>query len=165
MDAACDNLAGATDIIFHRARILGSSAGSAAGCIERLHSVRAAAGQPGNLRPETMGKSPCWLAGGHCYDEPGDRGVAMLDFAHLHAAAGWALARTMRGEYRDYQESRPSGAQNLHIHCQDDQYGPKGEKNHLKRNPIRPAGAAHSAERPGLFGRFCAKSRLWKTTP
>jgi len=143
MDAAhYGNLAGATDIIFHPGsyferpadEVLEVAIPRLQGCVDELR----AAGNPVTLRPETMGKTAML---GSLEDTlamareiPGV--VPCLDFAHLHARAG-------DGSINSYEEwsarlklysnalGKPA-LKHLHIHLSGIEYGPKGEKNHLK---------------------------------
>jgi deoxyribonuclease IV len=143
MDAAhYGNLAGATDITFHPGsyferpaeEVLAIAIPRLRGCVEELR----AAGNPVTLRPETMGKSAML---GSLEDT-----LAMareipgvgpcLDFAHLHARAGdgsvnsydeWSTRLKMYG-----QALGKPALKRLHIHLSGIEYGPKGEKNHLK---------------------------------
>jgi deoxyribonuclease-4 len=143
MDAAhYGNLAGATDIIFHPgsyferqpAEVLPLAIDRLAGCLEELR----AAGNPVTLRPETMGKRALLgslddsLAMSHALEgvEP------CLDFAHLHARTGdgtlnsydeWS--RLLDGYAHTLGEAALS---RLHVHLSGIDYGPKGEKEHLK---------------------------------
>jgi len=143
MDAAhYGNLAGATDIVFHPGsyferppeEVLKVAIPRLQGCADELR----AAGNPVTLRPETMGKSAMLgsledtLAMGRAVE-----GVQpCLDFAHLHARPGdgtfntydeWAYA--LDGYAKILGEA---ALQRLHIHLSGIEYGPKGEKNHLK---------------------------------
>lgn len=143
MDAAhYGSLAGATDIIFHpgsyferpAADVLQVAIPRLAGCVQELR----AAGNPVTLRPETMGKSAML---GSLEDTlemsqsiPGV--LPCLDFAHLHARPGDGSVNSY-GEWmslleRYAQSLGHSALQNLHIHLSGIEYGPKGEKNHLK---------------------------------
>jgi deoxyribonuclease-4 len=143
MDAAYyGHLAGATDIVFHPGSYFGRlpqevlplAIERLRGCVEELR----AAGNPVTLRPETMGKSAML---GSLEDTlvmsrsiPGVQ--PCLDFAHLHARAGDGSLNT----YNEWMvvldacaEALGSAAlNNLHIHLSGIEYGPKGEKNHLK---------------------------------
>lgn len=143
MDAAhYGNLAGATDIIFHpgsyferpAAEVLKIAIPRLAGCVDELR----AAGNPVTLRPETMGKSAML---GSLEDTlemsksiPGV--LPCLDFAHLHARPGDGSVNTYQEwlalleEYR--QALGQAALKQLHIHLSGIEYGPKGEKNHLK---------------------------------
>lgn len=143
MDAAYyGNLAGATDIVFHPgsyfeqppAQVLKTALPRLAGCVEELR----AAGNPVTLRPETMGKSAML---GSLEDTlamatavPGV--LPCLDFAHLHARAGDGSMNSY-GEWMQILEQYANALgeaalQTLHIHLSGIEYGPKGEKNHLK---------------------------------
>ncbi len=143
MDAAhYGNLAGATDIIFHPgsyfgndpAEVLKTAIPRLAGCVDELR----AAGNPAILRPETMGKSAMLgsledtLAMGKTIPDV----EPCLDFAHLHARPGDGTVNTYE-EWANYLElySKALGKDSLkrlHIHLSGIEYGPKGEKNHLK---------------------------------
>ncbi len=143
MDAAhYGNLAGATHIIFHPGSYFGRSPEEVLPlAIERLAScideLRAAA-NPVTLCPETMGKSAMLgsledvLAMSRAM--PGV--TPCLDFAHLHARPGdgsmntydeWA--RLLNGYV---QALGRDGLAHLHIHLSGIEYGPKGEKEHLR---------------------------------
>lgn len=143
MDAAhYGNLAGATDIIFHpgsyferpAAEVLKVAIPRLAGCVDELR----AAGNPVTLRPETMGKSAML---GSLEDTlemsksiPGV--LPCLDFAHLHARPGDGSVNTYQEWLAILEEYRQALGQaalkQLHIHLSGIEYGPKGEKNHLK---------------------------------
>lgn len=143
MDAAhYGSLAGATDIIFHpgsyfekpAAEVLKVAIPRLAECMQELR----AAGNPVTLRPETMGKSAML---GSLEDTlemsktiPGV--LPCLDFAHLHARPGDGSVNTY-AEWVSllelYAKALGEAAlQNLHVHLSGIEYGPKGEKNHLK---------------------------------
>jgi deoxyribonuclease IV len=143
MDAAhYGNLAGATDIIFHPGsyferppqEVLAVAVPRLRGCVDELR----AAGNPVTLRPETMGKSAML---GSLEDTltmaseiPGVE--PCLDFAHLHARAGDGSINSSE-EWSDrlklYSDTLGKPAlRHLHIHLSGIEYGPKGEKNHLK---------------------------------
>jgi deoxyribonuclease-4 len=143
MDAAhYGNLAGATDIVFHPGsyferppeEVLKVALPRLQGCADELR----AAGNPVTLRPETMGKSAMLgsledtLAMGKAV-----RGVQpCLDFAHLHARPGDGTVNTY-DEWSRYLEQYANALgsdalRRLHIHLSGIEYGPKGEKNHLK---------------------------------
>ena len=143
MDAAhYGNLAGATDIIFHPGsyfqrpseEVLAVVIPRLRGCVEELR----AAGNPVILRPETMGKSAML---GSLEDTlamsreiPGVE--PCLDFAHLHARAGDGSINTYdewstRLKMYSNTLGKPALGR-LHIHLSGIEYGPKGEKNHLK---------------------------------
>jgi len=143
MDAAhYGNLAGATDIIFHPGSYFGQPASEVlplaierlAGCLQELHEQ----GNPVFLRPETMGKSALLgsLEDTLALSRPFPAIRPCLDFAHLHARPG-------DGSMNTYQEwvsvlaayraaLGESALQELHIHLSGIQYGPKGEKEHLR---------------------------------
>ena len=143
MDAAhYGNLAGATDIIFHPgsyferppAEVLEVAIPRLQGCVDELRK----ADNPVILRPETMGKSAML---GSLEDtlemSKAIEGVEpCLDFAHLHARPGDGTINTY-DEWSRYLEmySKALGKKSLkrlHIHLSGIEYGPKGEKNHLK---------------------------------
>lgn len=143
MDAAhYGNLAGATDIIFHPGSYFGREPSEVLpvavqrlkGCLEELRSN----GNPVILRPETMGKSALLGSLEDCIVMSQEiEGVEpCLDFAHLHARSG-------DGSSNSYHEwvsllngyAHELGSQalhSLHIHLSGIDYGPKGEKEHLK---------------------------------
>ena len=143
MDAAhYGNLAGATDIVFHPgsyfgndpAEVLKTAIPRLGACVDELR----AAGNPVTLRPETMGKSAMLgsledtLAMGQAI--PGVE--PCLDFAHLHARPGDGTVNSYE-EWANYLESYSKALgkgslKRLHIHLSGIEYGPKGEKNHLK---------------------------------
>lgn len=143
MDAAhYGNLAGATDIIFHPGsyferppeEVLKVAIPRLQGCVDELR----AAGNPVTLRPETMGKSA--MLGS--LEDTLEMGKAIqgvepcLDFAHLHARPGDGTVNTY-DEWSKYLEScgkalGKKSLKRLHIHLSGIEYGPKGEKNHLK---------------------------------
>ena len=143
MDAAhYGNLAGCTDIIFHPGSYFGNDPTDVLkvaiprlrGCVDELR----AAGNPVTLRPETMGKSAML---GSLEDTlemskaiPGVE--PCIDFAHLHARPGDGTVNTY-DEWAGYLEIYgkalgEAGLKNLHCHLSGIEYGPKGEKNHLK---------------------------------
>jgi len=143
MDAAhYGNLAGATDIIFHPGsyferpaeEVLAVAIPRLRGCVDELR----AEGNPVTLRPETMGKTAML---GSLEDTlemakaiPGV--VPCLDFAHLHARAGDGSINSYEewaARLKSYSDAlgKPS-LKRLHIHLSGIEYGPKGEKNHLK---------------------------------
>lgn len=143
MDAAhYGNLAGATDIIFHPGSyferppevVLKVAIPRLGGCLDELRE----AGNTVTLRPETMGKSAML---GSLEDtlemSKAIEGVEpCLDFAHLHARPGDGSINTYE-EWSNYLEmySKALGKKSLkrlHIHLSGIEYGPKGEKNHLK---------------------------------
>ena len=143
MDAAhYGSLAGCTDIIFHPGSyferppedVLKVAIPRLQGCVDELR----AAGNLVTLRPETMGKSAML---GSLEDtlemSKAIKGVEpCLDFAHLHARPGDGTVNTY-DEWSKYLEfySKALGKKalkRLHIHLSGIEYGPKGEKNHLK---------------------------------
>jgi deoxyribonuclease IV len=143
MDAAhYGNLAGATDIIFHpgsyfgndRLEVLKIALPRLQGCVDELRK----AGNPVTLRPETMGKSA--MLGSFEDTLEMSRIVEgvlpCLDFAHLHARPGDGTMNTYEewsALLKAYQKALGKKAlKKLHIHLSGIEYGPKGEKNHLK---------------------------------
>ena len=143
MDAAhYGNLAGCTDIIFHPGsyferppeEVLKVAIPRLQGCVDELRQ----ANNPVILRPETMGKSAML---GSLEDtlkmSKVIEGVEpCLDFAHLHARPGDGSVNTY-DEWSEYLEKyrKALGKKSLtrlHIHLSGIEYGPKGEKNHLK---------------------------------
>lgn len=143
MDAAhYGNLAGATDIIFHPGSYFERPPGEVLkvaiprlqGCVDELH----AAGNSVILRPETMGKSAMLgsLEDTLEMSKAIDGVEPCLDFAHLHARPGDGSVNTY-DEWSGYLESYSKALgkkalKRLHIHLSGIEYGPKGEKNHLK---------------------------------
>jgi deoxyribonuclease-4 len=143
MDAAhYGNLAGATDIIFHPGsyferpaeEVLAVAIPRLQACVDELR----AAGNPVTLRPETMGK-PVML--GSLEDTLAMAGEIpgvepCLDFAHLHARAGDGSINSYEewsARLKMYSDALGKPAlKRLHIHLSGIEYGPKGEKNHLK---------------------------------
>lgn len=143
MDAAhYGNLAGATDIIFHPGsyferppqQVLEVAIPRLRGCVDELRT----AGNPVTLRPETMGKTAML---GSLEDTlamareiPGVE--PCLDFAHLHARAGDGSINSYdewSARLKMYSDALGKPAlKHLHIHLSGIEYGPKGEKNHLK---------------------------------
>jgi deoxyribonuclease-4 len=143
MDAAhYGDLAGATDIIFHPGSYFGNNPPEVlkvaiprlGGCVDELR----AAGNPVTLRPETMGKSAMLGSLGDTLAmSKAIAGVEpCLDFAHLHARPGDGTVNTYDewvGALELYAKSLGSESlKRLHIHLSGIEYGPKGEKNHLK---------------------------------
>src|SRR6202142_2024576 len=143
MDAAhYGNLAGATDIIFHPgsyferppAEVLKVAIPRLKGCVDELRK----AGNPVTIRPETMGKSA--MLGS--FEDTLEMAKSIegvepcLDFAHLHARPGDGSMNTYEewsALLLAYQKSLGKAAlKRLHIHLSGIEYGPKGEKNHLK---------------------------------
>jgi deoxyribonuclease IV len=143
MDAAhYGNLAGATDIIFHPgsyfehppAEVLKVAIPRLKVCVDELRK----AGNPVTIRPETMGKSAML---GSLEDTlemaKSIEGVLpCVDFAHLHARPGDGTMNTFEewsALLDAYQKAVGKAAlKRLHIHLSGIEYGPKGEKNHLK---------------------------------
>ena len=143
MDAAhYGNLAGATDIIFHPgsyferppADVLKVAIPRLKECVDELRK----AGNPVTIRPETMGKSAML---GSLEDTlemaKSIEGVLpCMDFAHLHARPGDGTMNTYEewsALLHAYQKAVGKAAlKRLHIHLSGIEYGPKGEKNHLK---------------------------------
>jgi len=143
MDAAhYGNLAGATDIIFHPGsyferppeEVLKVAIPRLKGCVTELRRV----GNPVTLRPETMGKSAMLGSAADTLEMAKSiQGVEpCLDFAHLHARPGDGSMNTYEewsALLLAYQKSVGKTAlKRLHIHLSGIEYGPKGEKNHLK---------------------------------
>jgi deoxyribonuclease-4 len=143
MDAAhYGNLAGATDIIFHPgsyfgnepAEVLKTAIPRLKACLEELRKE----GNPVTIRPETMGKSAML---GSLEDTlemaKSIEGVLpCIDFAHLHARPGDGTMNTYAewsALLKMYEKALGKTAlKKLHIHLSGIEYGPKGEKNHLK---------------------------------
>lgn len=143
MDAAhYGNLAGATDIVFHPGsyferppeQVLKVAVPRLKGCLAELRKAH----NPVTIRPETMGKSAMLgsfedtLAMTNAIE-----GVApCLDFAHLHARPGDGSMNTYdewSNLFKAYGKALGKSAlKHLHIHLSGIEYGPKGEKNHLK---------------------------------
>jgi deoxyribonuclease IV len=143
MDAAhYGNLAGATDIIFHPGsyferppeEVLKVAIPRLKGCVDELRK----AGNPVTLRPETMGKSAMLGSAADTLEMAKSiQGVEpCLDFAHLHARPGDGSMNTYEewsALLTAYQKAVGKAAlKHLHIHLSGIEYGPKGEKNHLK---------------------------------
>jgi len=143
MDAAhYGNLAGASDIIFHPGsyfgrppeQVLPLAIERLRGCVQELRQ----AGNPATLRPETMGKSAMI---GSVQDllkmSQQIEGVEpCLDFAHLHARPGDGSMNSYAewvGVLEEYRAALGDAAlHRLHIHLSGIEYGPKGEKEHLR---------------------------------
>ncbi len=143
MDAAhYGNLAGATDIIFHPGsyferppeEVLKVAIPRLKGCVDELRK----AGNPVTIRPETMGKSAMLGSAADTFEMAKSiQGVEpCLDFAHLHARPGDGSMNTYEewsALLTAYQKAVGKAAlKHLHIHLSGIEYGPKGEKNHLK---------------------------------
>ena len=143
MDAAhYGNLAGATDIIFHPGsyferppeEVLKIAIPRLRACMDELRK----AGNPVTIRPETMGKSAMLGSVTDTLEMAKSiKGVEpCLDFAHLHARPGDGTMNTYKewcALLEAYQKAVGKAAlKRLHIHLSGIEYGPKGEKNHLK---------------------------------
>lgn len=143
MDAAhYGDLAGATDIVFHPGsyfeakpdEVLKIAIPRLRACADELR----AAGNPVVLRPETMGKSAMLgsLEDTLAMSAEIEGVEPCLDFAHLHARPGDGSANSYQewaGFLARYQQALGADAlRRLHIHLSGIEYGPKGEKNHLK---------------------------------
>ncbi|OGO10449.1 MAG: hypothetical protein A2Y93_04935 [Chloroflexi bacterium RBG_13_68_17] len=155
MDAAhYGNLAGATDIVFHPGSYFGQppeqvlelAVRRLRDCVTELR----AADNPATLRPETMGKGAMIGSLDDVIQMAREiEGVApCIDFAHLHA-------RTGDGSLNSYDEwivvlrqiRKDLGAaalKHLHCHLSGIEYGPKGERNHLRLTES-------DLDLPGLF--------------
>ncbi len=143
MDAAhYGNLAGASDIVFHPGsyferpaqEVLPLAIERLQGCIDELRR----AGNPVILRPETMGKSAMLgsLEDTLAMSQAIPGVIPCIDFAHLHARLGDGSLNTYAEWMRTLEAyARALGAEalgDLHIHLSGIEYGPKGEKEHLK---------------------------------
>ena len=143
MDAAhYGNLAGATDIIFHPGsyferppeEVLKVAIPRLKDCVTELRRV----GNPVTIRPETMGKSAMLGSAADTIEMAKSiQGVEpCLDFAHLHARPGDGSMNSYEewsALLLAYQKSIGKAAlKRLHIHLSGIEYGPKGEKNHLR---------------------------------
>ena len=143
MDAAhYGNLAGATDIVFHPGSYFGESADVVLekalprlrACVDELRRT----GNPVRLRPETMGKAAMLgsLDDVLALSRQVEGVEPCLDFAHLHARAGDGSMNTYEdwvttlARYR--QVLGPDSLRRLHIHLSGIEYGPKGERKHLR---------------------------------
>lgn len=143
MDAAhYGHLAGATDIIFHPGSYFGRSPEEVLrvaiprlrGCVQELRD----AGNPATLRPETMGKSA--MLGS--FEDTLEMSVAIdgvqpcIDFAHLHARPGDGSVNSYEewdGLLKSLKKKLGAAAlKSIHIHLSGIEYGPKGEKKHLR---------------------------------
>jgi deoxyribonuclease IV len=143
MDAAhYGHLAGATDIIFHPGSYFGNDPADVLkvaiprlkGCVGELRK----SSNPVTLRPETMGKSAMLgsLADTLQMAQAIEGVLPCLDFAHLHARPGDGSMNTLK-EWSSVLDSYAralgdEGLGRLHIHLSGINYGPKGEKAHLK---------------------------------
>lgn len=143
MDAAhYGNLAGATDIIFHPGsyferppeEVLKVAIPRLKGCVDELRK----AGNQVTIRPETMGKSAMLGSVEDTLEMAKSiQGIEpCLDFAHLHARPGDGSMNTYEewsALLNAYQKAvGKAGLKRLHIHLSGIEYGPKGERNHLK---------------------------------
>ena len=143
MDAAhYGNLAGCTDIIFHPGSYFGNNPVDVLkvaiprlqGCVDELRR----AGNMVILRPETMGKSAMLgsLEDTLEMSKAIDGVEPCIDFAHLHARPGDGTVNTYdewTGNLEMYGKALGNdGLNQLHCHLSGIEYGPKGEKNHLK---------------------------------
>jgi deoxyribonuclease-4 len=143
MDAAhYGRLAGATDIIFHPGsyfandplEVLKVAIPRLQGCVDELKRN----GDVVTLRPETMGKSAMLgsFEDAVAMSKAMDMVLPCLDFAHLHARPGDGTMNTYDEWSRLLEvyarELGEKALKHLHIHLSGIEYGPKGEKNHLK---------------------------------
>ncbi len=170
MDAAhYGNLAGATDIVFHPGsyferppqQVLRTALPRLQGCLDELR----AAGNPVTLRPETMGKAAMLGSLEDTLAMSQISGVEpCLDFAHLHARPGdgsfntydeWA--RALDGYAKALGET---ALRRLHIHLSGIEYGPKGEKNHLRLSEadLNVRALLHALKDFGCGGRILCES-------
>jgi deoxyribonuclease-4 len=171
MDAAhYGNLAGATDIIFHPGSYFAREPGEVLkvaiprlkGCLDELRQ----AGNLVTLRPETMGKSAMLgsLEDTLAMSRQVEGVEPCLDFAHLHARGG-------DGKMNSYDEwmglldgyAKGLGAAaltRLHIHLSGIDYGPKGEKEHLKLedSDLQLADLMRALRDSGCGGRILCES-------
>ncbi len=143
MDAAhYGNLAGATDVVFHPGSYFSQPPDQVLElAVRRLRECLAelrAGGNPVTLRPETMGKGAMLGSLDDVIRMSQEiEGVEpCIDFAHLHA-------RTGDGSLNSYDEwvgvlrrlrtgLGPAALKHLHCHLSGIEYGPKGEKHHLR---------------------------------
>jgi deoxyribonuclease-4 len=143
MDAAhYGNLAGATDIIFHPGsyferdpkEVLQVAIPRLKSCLDELRK----ANNPATIRPETMGKSAMLGSFEDTLEmSKSIEGVLpCIDFAHLHARPGDGTMNSYdewSALLKAYEKALGRSAlKRLHIHLSGIEYGPKGEKNHLK---------------------------------
>ncbi len=143
MDAAYYGyLAGATDIVFHPGSYFGRPPAEVLPkAIARLREVVEALQAQGvqvTLRPETMGKAAVIgsLEDTLRLSQEVPAVAPCLDFAHLHARPGDGSMNTY-DEWAQVLETYAQALgeealQHLHIHLSGIEYGPKGERNHLK---------------------------------
>ncbi|MCL4529744.1 MAG: TIM barrel protein [Chloroflexi bacterium] len=173
MDAAhYGNLAGATDVIFHPGsyferppeEVLRVAIPRLKGCVDELRK----AGNPVTIRPETMGKSAMLGSFEDALEMSKQvEGIQpCLDFAHLHARPGdgtmntydeWSVLLTA------YQKALGKPAlKHLHIHLSGIEYGPKGEKNHLKLEDadLDLKALFHALHDAGCAGRILCESPI-----
>lgn len=164
MDAAhYGNLAGATDIVFHPGSYFGNDPAEVLkvaiprlrGCTDELLK----AGNPVTLRPETMGKSAMLGSLEDALEMARSmEGVQpCLDFAHLHARPGDGSMNTLK-EWSSVLDAYAralgqNALKHLHIHLSGIDYGPKGEKEHLK---LKDADLKLKALFQALHERGCA---------
>lgn len=143
MDAAhFGYLAGATDVVFHPGsyfnqlpeQVLEIVLPRLSDCANELRST----GNTVTLRPETMGKgSMLGSLEDTLFLSREIEGVEpCLDFAHLHARPGDGSMNSYN-EWIEvlsaYKEALGASAlKRLHCHLSGIEYGPKGERNHLK---------------------------------
>ncbi len=143
MDAAhYGNLAGATDIVFHPGSYFGNDPKEVLKvAIPRLKACAAElrkAKNPVTIRPETMGKSAMLgsLEDTLEMSRQIEGVLPCIDFAHLHARPGDGTMNTYEewsALLKAYEKALGKSAlKHLHIHLSGIEYGPKGEKNHLK---------------------------------
>lgn len=143
MDAAHYGfLAGATDVIFHPGsyfandplEVLKVAIPRLKDCVDELKKN----GDTVTLRPETMGKSAMLgsFEDAVAMSKAMDMVLPCLDFAHLHARPGDGTMNTYDEWSRLLEiygrELGDKDLKRLHIHLSGIEYGPKGEKNHLK---------------------------------
>jgi deoxyribonuclease-4 len=173
MDAAhFGNLAGATDIIFHPGSYFGSPPEEVlplaierlSGCLLELRQ----AGNPVNLRPETMGKQA--MLGS--LDDTLQMSVEIegvepcLDFPHLFARTGDGSLNT----YESWDQILARYAallgfeslERLHIHLSGIEYGPKGERKHLPitESDIDLEAILRALKKHGCGGRILCESPI-----
>ncbi len=143
MDAAYYGyLAGATDIVFHPGsyfgrppeEVLPKAIARLEGVVEELQSQ----GVHVTLRPETMGKASVIgsVEDTLAMSQAVPHVAPCLDFAHLHARPGDGSMNTY-DEWAQVLEAYgkalgDEALKHLHIHLSGIEYGPKGERNHLK---------------------------------
>ncbi|HKY85079.1 MAG TPA: TIM barrel protein [Anaerolineales bacterium] len=143
MDAAhYGNLAGATEIVFHPGSyfeaspevVLKKALPRLQACLQDLRR----AGNPVRLRPETMGKSAMLgsLEDVVTMSQEVEGVEPCLDFAHLHARPGDGSMNSYEEwlkALQTYQQRLGADSlRRLHIHLSGIEYGPKGERKHLR---------------------------------